>query len=147
MGFKSVSIYVTANEDLLVLSRGISKKWGGFIMDLERHRFLERGFTDDMLETCVLEAFDDWNTIEPAEELKPTAIEKILHIKGYVKAVKHMSYICVEWDSDEGYKIIPTKNNGKKGFVHLENEAVNIGDTVRDGNLAHAIRTAIIKSK
>jgi len=34
-----------------------------------------------------------------------------------------------------------------KGFVHLEEEAISIGGTVRDGNLAHAIRTARIKSK
>jgi|GEM_PF-1973018 hypothetical protein len=147
MEFKSVSIYVTADGDLFILSRGISKKWGGTIIDIERYRFLEKGFTNDMLESCVLEAFEDWNSIEPAEELKPSAIEKILKIKGYLKAVKHMSYISVEWDSDEGYKMIPTKNNGRKGFVHLEEEAISIGGTVRDGNLAHAIRTAIIKSK
>jgi len=147
MEFKSVSIYVTPDEDLFILSRGISRKWGGAIIDIERYRFLEKSYTDDMLETCVLEAFEDWNSIEPADELKPTAIEKILKIKGYLKAVKRMSYINVEWDSDEGYKIIPTKNNGKKGFVHLEEEVISIGGTVRDGNLAHAIRTAIIKSK
>ena len=146
MKFKSVSIYVTSEENLFILSRGISKKLGGVILDIERYRFLEKGFTDDMLETCVLAAFEDWNSIEPAGELKPTAIEKILKIKGYLKAVKPMRYINVEWDSDEGYKVIPTKNNGRKGFVHLEEAAIRIGGTVRDGNLAHAIRTAIIKS-
>jgi len=73
-------------------------------------------------------------------------LKKYLKIKGYLKAVKPMRYINVEWDSDEGYKVIPTKNNGRKGFVHLEEAAIRIGGTVRDGNLAHAIRTAIIKS-
>ena len=41
-----------------------------------------------------------------------------------------MGYIGVEWDIDEGYKIVSTKNNGKKGFVYLEEEAISIGNTL-----------------
>lgn len=35
--FKSVSIYVTTNDDLFILPRGVSKKWGGAVIDLELH--------------------------------------------------------------------------------------------------------------
>ncbi|SDT15068.1 hypothetical protein SAMN05444162_3243 [Paenibacillaceae bacterium GAS479] len=147
MDYKSVSIYIRSNDDLFILSKGVSKKWGGAIIEIEVHRFLESGFTDEMLEFSVYRALEDWNVIEPNEELMPSAIEKILKVKGYLKSVKQMKSINVEWYSDEGYKIVPTKNSGKNGFVYLEENTISIGKIIRAGNLALAIKSAISLSK
>jgi len=75
MDYKSVSIYVTPNNDLYILSNGISTKWGGATIEIELHFFLEKGYEDEALERKVMQAFDRWNTIKPNEELKPTAID------------------------------------------------------------------------
>lgn len=58
-----------------------------------------------------------------------------------------MRYVSIEWGIDEGYNIVPTINSGKKGFVHLEEEAISIGKKLHAGDLARAIRSAISLSK
>jgi len=147
MDYKSVSVYVTLKNDLFILSNGISSKWGGATIELEVYHFLASGFTDEMLESNVFQAFERWNAVEPSEELKPTAIEKILKVKGYQKAVKQMRFVSVQWDSDDGYSVIPTENRGKNGFVYLEAEAINLGHNIKSGDLALALRSAISLSK
>ncbi|WP_157721779.1 hypothetical protein [Tumebacillus avium] len=147
MDFKMVSLYSASNGDLYILPRGISKKWGGAIIDLELPHFLESGYTDQMLESDVKQVVDDWNVMEPSEELKPSVIEKVVKVKGYVKAVKNMKYVSLEWNVEEGYTVIPTINSGKNGFDHLEDESISCGINLGAGALAQAIRTAIALSK
>ena len=72
---------------------------------------------------------------------------KILKVKGYQKAVRQMRFVCVNWDLDDGYSIVPTENRGKNGFTHLEDETISLGSTPSEGVLATAIRTAISLSK
>ncbi len=140
--YKLVSVYITSNEDIIIIPRGISKKWGGVTCDLDMHHVLDRGYSDEKIESYLLRALDEWNVIEPNGKLRPSVIEKLLKIRGYAKAIQNMRFISVEWYSDEGYKIEPSKNV-KNGFEHPEEDAICIGKSIRNGNLAQAFREAV----
>jgi hypothetical protein len=147
MNYKSVSIYVTAKDEIFILPRGVSEKWGGATIDLEIYHLLENSYTDEQLEAEVLRAFEEWNSIKPNDALKPTAIEKFLKINGYLKAVKGMKYINIGWNIDDGYYVVPTANSGKKGFIHIEDETIRLGKSINNGELVVAIKAAIDNSK
>ena len=76
-----------------------------------------------------------------------TAIEKILGIKGYSKAVKNKKLVLVDWDIDEGYTVTPTEKIPRRGYVHLIELAKKLPLDCSKNRLAEAVIEAFHLSK
>jgi hypothetical protein len=140
--YKIISVYADSNGDILILSCGESKKWGGTIeIDVEQR--LNAPFTLEELESKLMLSFTNCFSKELDENSKVTAIEKILKIKGYSKAVKNKKLVHVDWDVNEGYSVIPTDKIPKRGYVHQTSNVILIPLEYKKNTLADAVIKAI----
>ncbi|ASS74136.1 hypothetical protein CIG75_03450 [Tumebacillus algifaecis] len=144
--FKTISVYVTAQEEVLIIPFGTSKKlWGG-AYNLDIVHVLAAGFSDEKLEAKAFQALDEWNSIEPDDSSSRSVLEKHLNVSSFAEAIREMKLVDVGWTPTDGYYVVPTKNEGPSGFVHLE-QKIHLGEDLAPGQLATAIRTAIQHSE
>ena len=147
MNFKVIGIYVTAKQDVILIPSGKSEKWGGAIVKLELYHLLEKGYTAEQLDQEIYQTFNECYSQKPNDELKPSAIEKYLNIKGYAKATKGMKFVDVSWSNEDGYVVVPTINLAKNGFDHMEDQKIMLGKNVKPGELAEAVIRAMAISE
>lgn len=145
--YKCVQIYVDVMNNLYVVPTSRSEKWGGAIMDIDLITQLNSPYTDYELEETLLKALQLCYTKEPSDNLKSTAIEKFLNIKGYGKAVKDKKLITFEWSKETGFTVTPTCKLQKKGYINLDdNKIFVLGHDFEKDALAKAVRESITLS-
>ncbi|WP_430509153.1 hypothetical protein [Gottfriedia solisilvae] len=146
--FKAVTIYVDSKDNLFNVPNGISEKYGGASMEIDKIRSLDSPYTDNQIEELLKDALSLCFSLNPNEEdTSLTPIEKFLGVKGYAKAVKDKKLIVLNWNIDEGYYITPTEKLPRKGYAHLKKYRINLGLELMKGELAKAVRDAIQLSK
>jgi len=143
--YRYVSIYADSSDNLIIIPTGVQEKWGGAV-DIDLAVQLNSPYSDEELEKVVFTAFDKCFSITPDEQIKETAIEKFLNVKGYSKAVKDRRFISFFWNDDEGYIITPTQKVPRQGYCHLNDKAFRLGMTPKSNEIAKAIREAVLIS-
>jgi len=144
MDHKHVTIYADKDNNLIVNANGIIDKWGGIIAGIDVIESLNAPFKDSEVERLLFSMMDKCCSLTP-EEGGASPIEKYLGVKGYAKAVKGKKLINFTWRINEGYTVTPTKRE-KKGFVHLDEKKLLLGENIVDGALAKALKRAIEES-
>lgn len=144
--YKVITVYADTNGEILILSCGGSKKYGGTVeIDVEQR--LNDSYSLEELEEKLMLSFANCYSKVFDENLKVTALEKIVNIKGYSKAVKNKKLILVDWTQSEGYSVIPTDKIPQRGFVHQTENAIFVPLVYPENALAEAVVEAISLSK
>jgi hypothetical protein len=142
--YRSVGIYVSKHEDLFMVPTGFSKKIGGAV-DINIVNELKFPYKNDALEEMLLLTFNQCYTKNPDELINTTPIEQYFKIKGWSNAVRNKKFISCFWNEETGYEIIPTSKVPYKGYQHQE-DVIVLGNKVKPGVLANAVKEAIAKS-
>ncbi len=140
--YKSVHIYVDTENNILLFPIGICKE-RGTTKEIDLAIEIKYPYTDEQLEKTLIEAMEKCYSLEADSNTQISPIEKYLKIKGYTKAIKDKKMIHFLWDKKEGYYLLPTANQQKKGFKHLANDMIYLGNELKIGELAKSVREAM----
>lgn len=141
--YRTVHIYADIKDNLIIVPTARSEKWGGATMEIDLITQLNLPYSDEELEEALKKALEQCHSKAPNDDLKITVMETFLNVKGYSKAVKDKKLINFNWRIDEGYKITPTQKIPKKGYVHLKDKEIMLGQDLKTGELARAVKEAI----
>lgn len=122
--------------------RGVT---GGAIIDIDIPHKLNVPYNDNKLEDEIDNALKDCYSKEADGISKYTAIEKVLNIKGWEKAVADKKLVILLWNENEGYQIMPMKKEPKpkRGYTAIEEQIIKLEKHFVPGELAKAVRVAI----
>jgi hypothetical protein len=144
--YKIVSIYADPVDNLYIIPnsekpmRGVK---GGTIAEMDELEYLGFPYTDEALEKVINTAFERCHKYVPEWPNGLGPLERYLNVKRYEKAVIDKRYVCVQWNKNDGYCVIPTKKIPKQGYIYQEEKTIFIGKTITKGSLATALKRAL----
>jgi hypothetical protein len=144
--YKSLTVYADSTGNLIIFPTTVAEMrgvTGGAIVGIDLPHQLKPPFDNSVMENEIQKAFDECYSKEA--DLSSTPIERFLKIKGYGKAVEGKKLVSVRWTEDTGYVVIPTRkeHKPKRGYIHLNEQSINLGKQFAPGEMAKAVRTAI----
>lgn len=142
--FRIVNIYVDKYNNMLAIPIGQSKKLNGAIVDLDIVNELQFPYSDEYLEDVLKKTLNQCFSQVPNDTTNVSSLERYLNVKGFSKAVKDKKLVVFGWNCDEGYYVIPTNKVPKRGFVDIEDRKLYLGDELKVGVLAKAIKESIL---
>jgi len=142
--YKFVNVYVDESDNLIAFPTGESEIFG--TKDLDIANVLNTPYSDNELENLLIETLNQCYSQKPNDTENSSFVERLLKVKGYEKAVKNRKLIGVNWNSDKGYSVIPTRKVPKQGYIDMENAEIFVGKNFKSGELAKAFKEAILMS-
>jgi hypothetical protein len=142
--YKTVDVYVDENENLIAVPTGESEIFGTKNLDIAN--ILNVPYSDNELEKLLIETLNQCYSQKPNDTENISFLERFLKVKGFAKAVKNRKLIGVNWNSDKGYCVIPTRKVPKQGYIVMEDVEIFIGKNFKSGELAKAFKEAILMS-
>jgi hypothetical protein len=135
--YKSINIYADPQNNLFLIPKGESSD---LTMELDIIHELKHPYSDEELENALLESMDLCYSKLPSEELN-SIIVKHLGLKSYSKAIKDKRLVIFDWNSSEGYIVVPSIK--KRGYEHLTEQSIFLGKSFKNGELANAVKKAM----
>lgn len=146
--FKKISIFIDPIGNLIILPTTVAEMrgvTGGAIVDIDVPHQINVPYSDEELEDELMKAMEECYSKEADVKSNTTAIEKVLNIKGWEKAVKDKKLVDFSWTEDGGYKVTPTRkeHKPKRGYTYLSAQSIMLGKQFAPGELAKSVRKAI----
>jgi hypothetical protein len=141
--YKVVSIYADSEENLIIIPNGESPELG-LTMEIDLVNELNCPYSDEQLEETLLNNMDQCYSILPDETSKQSVLEKHLGVRGYSKATNGRKHVIFKWSASDGYLITPTVR--KRGYFLLPDQAIALGKSFKNGELANAVKKALVLS-
>lgn len=139
--YKTVSVYVDKQNDLIAIPHGESDKYS--LAELDIVLALSAPYTDEDLEAFLLEAYGKCYSQKSNDTTNVSPLEKYLNVKGYSKAIKNRRVVLLHWFKENGYEIVPTNKIPRRGYDHIEEKTFKIGKEIKDKNLSNAFKEAM----
>lgn len=135
--YKSVNIYADPQGNLFLIPKGESLD---LTMELDIIRELKNPYNDEELENALLDSMNLCYTELPSEEPNSILVRH-LGLKSYSKAVKDKRLVIFDWNSSDGYIVVPSIK--KRGYEHLTEQSIFLGKSFKNGELANAVKKAL----
>lgn len=138
--YKSVSVYVDKDDNVIAIPQGNSKKY--CLAGLDIIFELNKPYSDNQLEKLLRSAMNKCYSEESNDSSEISPLEKHLKVKGFAKAVQNRRLVGFDWYDDAGYVVIPTHKKPRQGFVHMEDKTIKLGKELKEGELSKAFKEA-----
>lgn len=132
--FRSVSIYVDKDRNLIGIPCGLSEKFG--VADIDTVLRLKAPYEDTRIESFIEEVLDACYTKRHNDESDYSTIEKFTRKKGFANAARDYTLITVVKEKDGGYSIMPTFNDYERGPIVIDDDEVLLPENYAKGELA-----------
>jgi hypothetical protein len=137
--YKQLNIYFDIkSSNIIIISTGRNAVYGG-TSEIDRIQEVGYPYDAEQLYQKITNSLNNCYSLESYINDKPTPIENYLKIKGYGKAVKGKKLLILSWSLDTGYIIVPTEKIKKRGYVHIQDKMIKLGQELEKNNLLHSI--------
>lgn len=135
--FKSISIYIDNDENLIGIPCGESDKYG--IADIDTVFLLKAPYTDKAIEDYIEKVLNACFTKKHNDNVPTSTIERYSKKTGWVEATSDYTMISIV-KTKSNYSLMPTFNDYEKGPLAIDDDEHILPIEYSEGEMAEVIR-------
>lgn len=132
--YKTIMLH-KKDDEIIIQPVGESEKYFNADMCLDIFILVDAKSEPEIFYVAVTRAFGLWRSQKPNDSQKKSAMVRFLGYKNEKEIMKNFKYVSFQWNKDDGYYIIPTKNKDKEGYEFLMDKKILVGKEININNI------------